>query len=90
MRFHLTSMRYVYGVPIFVTFAPDEKHNLLMVRLSRTRRKDPVLCAVKGRTFCGHDEPPIDGEGGDVQTGRRPDGHRGCRRARVDPQLRRA
>ena len=43
MRFDTNALRVKYGVPIFVTFSPDEKHNLLMLRLSRTRRKDPVL-----------------------------------------------
>ena len=43
MRFDTNAMRVKYGVPIFVTFSPDDKHNLLMIRLSRTRRNDPVL-----------------------------------------------
>eukprot|EP00959_Pyramimonas_sp_CCMP1952_P461937 9482411-Pyramimonas_sp.AAC.1 len=30
---------------MFVTFSPDDGHNLLMVRLSRTRRQDPVHAA---------------------------------------------
>ena len=42
MRFDLQAMRIMYGVPIFVTFSPDEGHNMVMLRLSRTRRKDPV------------------------------------------------
>ena len=43
MRFEIQAYRIRYGVPIFVTFSPDEAHNMLMVRLSRTRRKDPVF-----------------------------------------------
>ena len=43
MRFDTNALRVRYGVPIFVTFSPDEKHNLLMIRLSRTRKNDPVL-----------------------------------------------
>ena len=43
MRFETNALRVKYGVPIFVTFSPDDKHNLMMIRLSRTRRKDPVL-----------------------------------------------
>ena len=43
MRFQIQGYRIRYGVPIFVTFSPDEGHNLLMVRLSRTRRNDPVF-----------------------------------------------
>ena len=41
MRFEIQGYRIRYGVPIFVTFSPDEAHNMLMVRLSRTRQKDP-------------------------------------------------
>ena len=43
MRFDTNALRVKYGVPICVTFLPDEKHNLLTIRLSRTRRKDPAL-----------------------------------------------
>ena len=46
MRFETNALRVRYGVPIFVTFSPDEGHSLLMVRLSRTRRRDPVHNAV--------------------------------------------
>ncbi|CAK0901015.1 unnamed protein product, partial [Prorocentrum cordatum] len=42
MRFQTNALRVRYGVPIFVTFSPDEGHNMIMVRLSRTRRRDPV------------------------------------------------
>ncbi|CAK0788343.1 unnamed protein product [Prorocentrum cordatum] len=45
MRFETNPLRVRYGAPIFVTFSPDEGHNLLMVRLSRTRRQDPVHAA---------------------------------------------
>ena len=38
MRFDTNALRVKYGVPIFVTFSPDEKHNLLMIRLSRMPR----------------------------------------------------
>ena len=43
MRFATQAYRIKYGTPIFVTFSPDESHNLLMIRLSRTRRSDPVF-----------------------------------------------
>ena len=36
MRFDTNAMRIRYGVPIFVTFSPDEAHNLLMIHLSET------------------------------------------------------
>ena len=42
MRLITQAYRIKYGTAIFVTFSPDEKHNLLMVRLSRNRQHDPV------------------------------------------------
>ena len=38
-------------MPIFVTFSPHEPNNVLMLRLSRTRRKDPVFA--DGRDVVG-------------------------------------
>ena len=62
MRFDTNAHRVKYGVPIFVTFSPDEGHNLLFVRLSRTRRQDPVFAKGKdamGKRFCDQDSPGI-------------------------------
>ena len=62
MRFNTNAMRIRYGVPIFVTFSPDEAHNLLMIRLSRTRRNDPVFAEGAdpvGKRYCGRHEPPL-------------------------------
>ena len=62
MRFDTNAMRVRYGVPIFVTFSPDEAHNLLMVRLSRTRRNDPVFAEGSdpvGRRYCGRCDPSL-------------------------------
>ena len=42
MRFEIEAMRIKFGVPLFVTFSPDEAHQLLYVRMSRTRQTDPV------------------------------------------------
>ena len=42
MRFMTQAYRIKFGNAIFVTFSPDESHNLLMIRLSRTRQNDPV------------------------------------------------
>ena len=42
MRYHTHAGRIRRGVPIFVTWSPDEKHNVLMLRLSRSRASDPV------------------------------------------------
>ena len=60
MRFDTNAMRVRYGVPIFVTFSPDEAHNLLMVRLSRTRRNDTVFSNgndTVGRKYCTREQP---------------------------------
>ena len=43
MRFDTHAYRVRHGVPIFVTFTPDEAHNTVMLRLSRARRGDPVV-----------------------------------------------
>ena len=40
MRFDTQALRILFGVPVFVTFSPDESHNLLMIRLARAREKD--------------------------------------------------
>ena len=63
MRFITQAYRIKYGTAVFVTFSPDEKHNLLMVRLSRTRQEDPVwqnsdLKSQRG--FSRKDEPSLD------------------------------
>ena len=44
MRFEIEAMRMRYGTPLFVTFSPDEAHQLLFVRMARTRASDPVNC----------------------------------------------
>ena len=42
MCFEANAGRFRRGVPIFVTFSPDEKHNVLMLRLHRPRANDPT------------------------------------------------
>ena len=42
MRYDTHAARIAHGVPLFFTMSPDERHNLVMVRLSRSRNKDPV------------------------------------------------
>ena len=42
MRFQTHAGRIRRGVPIFITFSPDEKHNMLMLRLYRARENDPI------------------------------------------------
>jgi len=51
MRFEIQAMRIRYGVPLFVTFTPDEAHQLLFIRMSRVRRSDPVRSASVGQDF---------------------------------------
>ena len=59
-RYTTNAGRIRRGVPIFVTFSPDEKHNMLMLRLSRCRRKDPVNeVDPLSRMFGGSDQPEL-------------------------------
>ena len=62
MRFEIEAMRIRYGVPLFVTFSPDESHQLLYIRMSRTRRSDPVRSATVWQEWqCGErDFPALD------------------------------
>ena len=48
MRWRLWSYSVVYGQSIFVTFSPNEKDSLLMIRLARVRECDPALAAEDG------------------------------------------
>ena len=45
MRYEIEALRIRFGTPIFVTFSPDEAHQMLYVRLSRARVSDPVRAA---------------------------------------------
>ena len=51
MRFEIQAMRIRYGVPLFVTFTPDEAHQQLFVRMTRVRSCDPVRAASIGQDF---------------------------------------
>ena len=69
MRFDTHANRIRYGVPIFVTFSPDEAHSLLMIRLSRTRRNDPVFADVANanlKKYCGRKDPRLHRNADDV------------------------
>ena len=62
MRFDTQANQVRCGVPIFGTFSPDEAHNLLMVRMSRVRRKDPVLgdrIDTSSTRCCGREAPDM-------------------------------
>ena len=69
MRFDTNALRIRYGVPIFVTFTPDESHNRIMLRLSRARNKDPVFIDGRdeiGALTAGRTEPTLLGDAGDL------------------------
>ena len=51
MRFETQALRILYGVPVFVTFSPDESHTLLMIRFSRTRTNDPFFKSDRVKAF---------------------------------------
>ena len=48
MRWRLWSYGVTYGQSIFETFSPNEKHSLLMIRLSRVRGCDSAMQAEDG------------------------------------------
>ena len=61
MRWRLWSYSIVYGQSIFVTFSPNEKDSLLMIRLARVRECDPALAAEDGSgRWLRQDTPSID------------------------------
>ena len=49
-RFDLQRYRVMYGVPIFATFSSDEPNDVLLLHLSRTRKKDLFFSEKQG--FC--------------------------------------
>ena len=63
MRFEIEALRIKFGTPIFVTFSPDEAHQMLYVRLSRARLGDPVRAASAYQNWDVSDReyPPLDG-----------------------------
>ena len=64
MRFEIEALRIKFGTPIFVTFSPDEAHQMLYVRLSRARFGDPVRAASAYQNWDVSDReyPPLDGK----------------------------
>ena len=69
MRFQTQAFRIKYGTPLFITFSPDESHNVLMLRLSRTRRNDPVFQSDTAKALqhaCGADAPKMIVKDGDI------------------------
>ena len=62
MRFEIEAMRIRYGVPLFITVSPDEAHQWLFIRMSRTRCSDPVRAASVWQEWTSGDRgfPPLD------------------------------
>lgn len=62
MRFEIEALRIRFGTPIFVTFSPDEAHQMLYIRLSRTRFSYPVRSASAFQDWDAgaQDYPPSD------------------------------
>ena len=60
MRHEIQAFRVFYGAPLIVTFSPNERHNTLMLRLSRRGRNDPVCIAQPWlRQWGGHAHPSV-------------------------------
>ena len=57
MRFDTQALRILYGVPVFVTFLPDESHMLLMIRYARTHQHDYFCSRVIASSTSNHITP---------------------------------
>ena len=69
MRFATQAYRIRYGILFVITFFPDEGHHLLMIRLSRTRRNDPVIKNTFTNNLsqlCSSDVPDLNASSEDV------------------------
>ena len=55
------SSRVVYGLPVFMTVTPSERHSGLMIRLTRCRRNDPAIQPGNPEfaTWFGHSAPSL-------------------------------
>ena len=65
---HLTfSAQVVYGLPVFLTFTPSERHSGLTLRLSRYRRNDPGITCGSPEFFpwIGYNKPSVYGSSDD-------------------------
>ena len=69
MRYELCAYRVNKGLPIFITWSPNERHNALMIRMSRTRMSDPLAKHCKQHKHWGKiNEPRADGSKDDSNT----------------------
>ena len=61
MRHEIQAFHVFYGAPLIVTFSPNERHNTLMLRLSRTGHNDLVSIAQPClRRWGGHAHPSLE------------------------------
>ena len=73
MNHFIFSSKIVYGLPIFGTLTPSERHNGLALRLTRYRRRDPTveslaknLHGVEISDIIGPDAPSLEKETAEV------------------------
>jgi hypothetical protein len=62
MRQIIDAYRVFYGQPIMVTFSPNERLSMLVVRLHRVRRNDPCFLSDTGsslKQWCGVNQPKL-------------------------------
>ncbi len=66
----LTGARIVYGVPIFMTVTPSERHSGWSIRFFRARRSDPGVTVGNSEfePFIGYAVPPLYGSNVDCET----------------------
>ena len=73
MRYETNAGRIRRGVPIFVTWSPDEKHNVLMLKLHRSREKDPTHKLDKeNKKFGARTLPNMDQDYVEMKVSKRP------------------
>ncbi|CAJ1408108.1 unnamed protein product, partial [Effrenium voratum] len=59
MRHETHAYRVIYGEPVFVTISPNERDNLLGVRLFRCRQNDPVTRVDADALRWGGEQQPV-------------------------------
>ncbi len=64
------SARVFYGLPVFMTVTPSERHSGLMIRLTRYRRSDPAVTCGKPEflPWVGYDAPSLQTREGDIES----------------------
>ena len=68
------SARVFYGLPVFMTFTPSERHSGLMIRLSRHRKRDPAIQIANPEfaPWIGYDAPSLEANSTDGESKRPP------------------